>query len=106
MAAVTSLTRTAALLQAGNCVFFGQTQDTVGRYLSSIQFQESRYEASPQIGIPSITRVEVFCSQPSSVHESGAPMRVEFDFYHPEPIPKACLSFQIIIWKGSANLAW
>lgn len=96
MGAVASLTRTAALLQAGSCVFFGETQAAVGKYLSSIQSQESRYEAVPNPGIPSMTRIEVFCSQPGSVHESGAPMRIEFDFYHPEPIPKACLSFQIV----------
>jgi len=96
MAAVTSLTRNAALLQAGKCVFFGETQEAVGKYLSSIQSQDSRYEAAPKPGVPSITRAEVFCSQPSAVHESGAPMRIEFDFYHPEPIPKACLSFQIV----------
>ena len=96
MAAITSLTGTSALLQAGNCVFFGETQEAVGKYLSSMQSQESRYEASPIVGKPSITRVEVFCSQPGSVHESGAPMRIEFDFYHPEPIPGACLSFQIV----------
>ena len=96
MAAVTSLTESCALLQSGKCVFFGETQETVGKYLSSIQSQEARYEASPTVGKPSITRVEVFCSQPGSVHESGAPMRIEFDFYHPEPIPKACLSFQIV----------
>jgi lipopolysaccharide transport system ATP-binding protein len=96
MAAVTSLTKTSALLQAGNCVFFGETQEAVGKYLSSMHSQDSRYEAAPKIGKPSITRVEVFCSQPSSAHESGAPMRVEFDFYHPEPIPEACLSFQVV----------
>jgi lipopolysaccharide transport system ATP-binding protein len=96
MAAITSLTGTSALLQAGNCVFFGETQDAVGKYLSSMQSQESRYEASPKDGKPSITRVEVFCSQPGSVHESGVQMRIEFDFYHPEPIPGACLSFQIV----------
>jgi len=96
MAAITSLTGTSALLQSGNCVFFGETQEAVGKYLSSMQSQESRYEASPIDGKPSITSVEVFCSQPGSVHESGAPMRIEFDFYHPEPIPGACLSFQIV----------
>jgi lipopolysaccharide transport system ATP-binding protein len=96
MAAITSLTRTSALLQAGNCVFFGETQGAVGKYLGSMQSQESRYKASPVVGKPSITSVEVFCSQPGSVHESGAPMRIEFEFYHPEPIPGACLSFQIV----------
>jgi lipopolysaccharide transport system ATP-binding protein len=96
MAAVTSLTGTSALLQAGKCVFFGETQEAVGKYLSSIQSREARYQASPIVGKPSITRVEVFCSHPGSVHESGAPMKIEFDFYHPEPIPGACLSFQIV----------
>jgi lipopolysaccharide transport system ATP-binding protein len=96
MAAITTLTGRSALLQAGKCVFFGETADAVGKYLSSMQTQEARYQASPIVGKPSITRVEVFCSQPGSVHESGAPMRIEFDFYHPEPIPRACLSFQIV----------
>jgi len=96
MSAVTSLTRKCALLQAGRCTFFGETQETVGKYLISMQCQEARYEASPNLGKPSITRVEVFCSQPGSIHESGAPMRIEFDFYYPEPIPGACLSFQIV----------
>jgi lipopolysaccharide transport system ATP-binding protein len=96
MAAVTSLTKMSGLLQAGRCVFFGETQEAVGKYLSSIQSQESRYVAQPDADKPSITRVEVFCSQPGSVHESGASMRIEFDFYHPEPIPGACLSFQIV----------
>ena len=96
MGAITALTGRCALLQAGKSVFFGETQEAVGKYLSSMQSREARYEASPTVGRPSITRVEVFCSQPGSVHESGAPMRIEFDFYHPEPIPKACLSFQIV----------
>jgi lipopolysaccharide transport system ATP-binding protein len=96
MAAITSLTVTSALLQAGNCVFFGETQEAVGKYLSSMQSQKSRYEASPVVGKPSITSVEVFCSQPGAVHESGAPMRIEFEFYHPDAIPGACLSFQIV----------
>jgi lipopolysaccharide transport system ATP-binding protein len=94
--AVTSLTKTCALLQAGRCVFFGETQDAVAKYLSSVQSEESRYEASPNASKPSITRVEVFCSRPGAVHESGAPMRIEFDFYHPESIPGACCSFQIV----------
>ncbi len=96
MAAITSLTGTCALLQAGKCVFFGETQEAVKKYLSSMHSQEARYEAPPIVGKPSITRVEVFCSQSDSVHDSGAPMRIEFDFYHPEPIPRACLSFQIV----------
>jgi lipopolysaccharide transport system ATP-binding protein len=96
MAAITSLTEKAALMQAGSCVFFGETQEAVGKYLSSIHSQEARYEASPVAGKPSISRIEVFCSQPGSVHESGTPMRIEFDLYHPEPIPNACLTFQII----------
>ena len=96
MAAITALTKTSALLQAGNCVFFGETQEAVSRYLGSIHSPEARYEAAPKLGKPSITRVEVFCSQPGSVHESGAPMRVEFEFSHSEPIPRACLSFQIV----------
>ena len=96
MAAITSLTGTSVLLQAGNCVFFGETQDAVEKYLSSMQTQESRYNATPKDGKPSITRVEVFCSQSGSVHESGAPMRIEFDLYHPEAIPGAGLTFQIV----------
>jgi lipopolysaccharide transport system ATP-binding protein len=96
MSAITSLTKNSALLQAGKCVFFGETQEAVGKYLSSIHSRDSRYEAAPKKTKPSITRVEVFCSQPGSVHESGAPLRVEFDFYHPEPVPGACLSFQIV----------
>jgi lipopolysaccharide transport system ATP-binding protein len=96
MAAITSLTKMSALLQGGSCVFFGETQEAVGKYLSSIYAQEARYEAQPVTGKPSITRIELFCSQPGSVHESGVPMRVEFDLYHPEPIPGACLSFQIV----------
>jgi lipopolysaccharide transport system ATP-binding protein len=96
MGAITSLTKTCALLHAGRCVFFGETQDAVAKYLTSMRSQESRYEAAITVGKPSITRVEVFCSQPGSTHESGAPMRIEFDFYHPEPIPKACLTFQMV----------
>jgi lipopolysaccharide transport system ATP-binding protein len=96
MAAITSLTKTSALLQAGTCVFFGETQEAVGKYLSSIHSQEGRYEAAPVNGKPSITKIELFCSQPGSVHESGASMRIEFDLYHPEPIPGACLSFQMV----------
>jgi lipopolysaccharide transport system ATP-binding protein len=96
MAAITSLTGKSALLEAGKCVFFGETQEAVGKYLSSMQSQESRYAAPPIGGKPSMTRVEVFCSQPGSVHESGAPLKIEFDFDHPEPIPLACLSFQIV----------
>jgi lipopolysaccharide transport system ATP-binding protein len=96
MAAITALTKTSALLQAGRCVFFGETQQAVGKYLSSIQCEESRYEAQPETNRPSITRVELFCSKPGAIHESGAAMRIEFDFYHPEPIPGACLTFQIV----------
>jgi lipopolysaccharide transport system ATP-binding protein len=96
MAAIASLTGTSALLQGGNCVFFGETQEAVGKYLGSMQSQESRYEAEPIDGKPSITSVEVFCSQPGSVHESGASMEIVFNFYHPQPIPGACLSFQVV----------
>jgi lipopolysaccharide transport system ATP-binding protein len=96
MSAIASLTKTSALLQAGKCVFFGETSEAVGKYLSSSQSRESRYEAAPRVGKPSITRVEIFCSQPGSVHDSGAPMRVEFDFHHADPIPGACLSFQMV----------
>jgi lipopolysaccharide transport system ATP-binding protein len=96
MAAVTALTKTSAFLQAGKCVFFGETQEAVGKYLASSHSQAARYEAPPKTGKPSITRIEVFCSQAGSVHESGSPMRVEFDLNHSEPIPGACLSFQIV----------
>jgi lipopolysaccharide transport system ATP-binding protein len=96
MAAITALTKTSALIQGGKCVFFGETQDAVGRYLSATHSQEPRYESVPKTGKPSITRVEVFCSQPGSVHESGAPMRVEFDFCHSESVPEACLSFTMV----------
>jgi lipopolysaccharide transport system ATP-binding protein len=96
MAAITSLTKRSALLQAGNCVFFGETGEAVGKYLNSMHSQEARYEASPMVNKPSITRVEVFCSHTGSVHESGAPMRIEFDLDHPEPIPGACLTFQMV----------
>jgi lipopolysaccharide transport system ATP-binding protein len=55
MAAITSLTKTSALLQAGNCVFFGDTEEAVGKYLSSMHSQEARYEASSIANKPSIT---------------------------------------------------
>jgi lipopolysaccharide transport system ATP-binding protein len=96
MAAITALTKTSVLLHTGKCVFFGETQEAVGQYLSSSHLQQSRYEAAPKPGKPSITRVEVFCSQAGSVHESGAPMKVEFEICHSQAIPGACLSFQIV----------
>jgi lipopolysaccharide transport system ATP-binding protein len=96
MSAIASLTGKSVLLQAGKCVFFGETQEAVGKYLSSMQSQDALYAVPPVVGKPSITRIEVFCSQPSAVHASGAPMRIEFDLYYPAPIPGACLTFQMV----------
>jgi lipopolysaccharide transport system ATP-binding protein len=96
MAAITTLTKTSALIQGGKCVFFGETQDAVGKYLSSMHSIDPVYVDSPSASAPKVTRVEVRTSEPSSVQRHGEPMEVHIQISTPVSVRGAWLSFQII----------
>jgi lipopolysaccharide transport system ATP-binding protein len=96
MAAITTLTKTSALIQAGKCVFFGETQDAVGKYLSSMHSIDPVYVDRPSASSPKVTRVEVRTSEPNNVQRHGESMEVHIHISTPVPVRGAWLSFQII----------
>jgi lipopolysaccharide transport system ATP-binding protein len=96
MAAVAALTHRVILLKSGQVEFTGAPQAGINLYMASGESGASVYTAEPSTQTPNFTRVEIVCSQPGNIHDSGKPWSARFQVHYPFPVPNACMSFQII----------
>jgi lipopolysaccharide transport system ATP-binding protein len=97
LAAVVALTRRALVLDSGRVVADGLTQDAISTYISK-GGSSTAYRCAPnqQTGVPHISRAEVITSEENSIHQFGEQLEVKLWIKHHRPMPKACLSVQIV----------
>ncbi|HUB68496.1 MAG TPA: ABC transporter ATP-binding protein [Candidatus Methylacidiphilales bacterium] len=95
MAAISSLTDRVLLLRKGGLAYTGATQEGINLYMANKEDQHLIYTAEPS-NHPRITRIEITCSEPGQVHDSGKPWKAKFAIHFPYHVPQACFSFQII----------
>jgi lipopolysaccharide transport system ATP-binding protein len=96
MAAISTLTNRVIVLKKGAVVYAGSVQKGIDLVLSEGTPQSGTYTAAPLATRPNFTRVEIKCSESGQSHDSGKPWEVVFQIHSPSPVPKACLSFQIV----------
>ncbi|MCE0498296.1 MAG: ABC transporter ATP-binding protein [Methylacidiphilales bacterium] len=95
MSAISSLTDRVILLREGRLAYSGPTQEGINLYIANQQEQNLIYTAKPS-NRPQVTRIEITCSEPGQVHDSGKPWKAKFTLHFPFNVPQACFSFQII----------
>jgi lipopolysaccharide transport system ATP-binding protein len=95
MSAISSLTDRVILLRSGQIAYAGATQEGVNLYLAHKQ-EQSKIFTAPSSDQPRITRIEITCSEPGQVHDSGKEWKAKFTFHFPVDVPQACFSFQIV----------
>jgi lipopolysaccharide transport system ATP-binding protein len=96
MAAISTLTKRVILLDKGQVEYNGPSREGIGLYMSSGSDEKSVYTKDPTGRNPSITRVEIVCSESNKTHDSGKPWRVIIHVHSPHPAPNACLRFQVM----------
>jgi ABC-type polysaccharide/polyol phosphate transport system ATPase subunit len=97
MHSIASLTSRAMLLEHGQMKMFDSTEKTIRAYLGSETSGSTTYEAPEQKrGTPHVRKAEVHTSDPAGVHIMTRPLKISFELEIPEPIRKACFSFQIL----------
>jgi lipopolysaccharide transport system ATP-binding protein len=95
MSAVTSLTRKSALLQAGKCVFFGETQDALSKYRAEF-CDEAHAEYIDCAKSTGVVRARVTTSEPRQIHRFGQPISFEFELKFASKPQKSAFSFQVL----------
>jgi len=97
LAAVSELTHRALLLDSGRVAVDGSTMLAVSAYISKGRGAANYIRALDQgTNAPHISRIDVITSDQNGVHRFGEPLEVKFWIKHDKPMPKACLSLQIV----------
>jgi lipopolysaccharide transport system ATP-binding protein len=96
MAAISTLTQRALLIQAGHVTADAGTQAVIGEYLREMDRRPPLHEVEPWPDKPRVTRVEAITSEPNNVHVWSKPFEVRFQVTTPRPVRGLCLSFQIL----------
>jgi lipopolysaccharide transport system ATP-binding protein len=96
MSAITTLTNRCIFLTKGQVNFIGDTASAIHKYIIHQQLNNQIYQAEPKPNVPSITRVEIFTSEPNNVHAHGKPMRIEFSVNMPYSSEGIGVSFQVL----------
>jgi lipopolysaccharide transport system ATP-binding protein len=96
LAAVAEMADRALLLDSGSVAVDGAASETISTYLSKGSRETSYIRPFARGGTsPHIARVEVLTSESNGVQNFGEPFEVRFWIEHPQPMVRACLSFQI-----------
>jgi ABC-type polysaccharide/polyol phosphate transport system ATPase subunit len=95
MAAISTLTQRVILLRKGAVEYSGAPQEGINLYMTNDAKVDAVYSAKPHEKRPSVTHVEVACSESPQTHASGKPWSVTFRLHYPYAAPNACLLFQI-----------
>ena len=95
LTAVVKLTKNSILLHNGTIRDEGATQKVINTYLSTSYEKQSKYLGQAKQTAPTITRVEIFTSNPNNLHVHGKELTVEFDLHFPFVVDGAIFSFQV-----------
>lgn len=97
ISAITSLTSTCVLLNAGEMIFNGETDKAAQLYLAQGADKSRTFESKPRLDDkPYLAFAQVHTSEPGDVQAFAKSMLIEFRIVHPKPIKGACFSFQIV----------
>jgi lipopolysaccharide transport system ATP-binding protein len=97
LASVAALTDRALVLDSGRVAADGLTQDAISTYISHGGGSTAYCCAqNQQTGVPHISRAEVITSEGNGIHKFGETLEVKLWVEHHRPMPKACLSLQIV----------
>jgi lipopolysaccharide transport system ATP-binding protein len=95
MTTISTLTKRVIFLKSGKVEYSGPSQEGINLYMSTDSSSTAVYTAEPFHFRPTITRVELICSEGRQIQTSGKPWSVIFQLYYPFDSPDACLSFRI-----------
>jgi lipopolysaccharide transport system ATP-binding protein len=97
LAAVSTLTTRAVLLENGQVKVDGPVADAISTYLS-YGARSAIYDREPslQSSKPHLIKAEVVTSRSNALHDFGRAIEVRFWISHPTPLSKGCFSFQIV----------
>jgi len=97
LATVAALTHRALLLDSGNVVSDGPTQEVISAYISK-QGNATFYvrPSNLRTDTPHIRQAAVITSEANGIHRFGAPLEVKLWVNHQRPLLKGCLAVQLI----------
>jgi ABC-type polysaccharide/polyol phosphate transport system ATPase subunit len=99
---IAMLANTCVLLEKGQIKFAGKTTEAISHYFGHESAGQTEQIFAKPADQPHLHRVSLTTSEPGNVQAYGRPMLLEFELHHPEPVPDACFSFQIINSSGQA----
>jgi len=99
---IAMLANSCVVLEKGQIKFTGQTDEAISRYFGHEAAGQTEQIFSKPAEKPHLHRVSLTTSEPGNVQAYGRPLVIEFELHHPERVPDACFSFQIINASGLA----
>jgi len=94
--AVARLTKKSILLEDGNIVFSGNTNEAITFYNKKYSEAKVNYYKKPTEKSPSVTGIKVITSNQNKIHTHGKELIIEFDIDVPQKTNDLALSFQIM----------
>jgi lipopolysaccharide transport system ATP-binding protein len=94
--AISSLTNKLILLNQGQKVFDGDTNNGIKEYLSYMNSHELVYIKEPDSEKPVVIKAAIKSSDLNNVHAFGKPFTIDFEVSAPVGISSAVFSFQIV----------
>jgi lipopolysaccharide transport system ATP-binding protein len=93
---ISQLARRCLLLDQGRARAYGPTAEVLRTYFAVDDPTGSEATFAMPDQQPHLRRVRVLTSEPGNVQAYGRPMTLEFELWHPQPLPEACFSFQTL----------
>ena len=99
---ISALAHRCVVLEAGRVKFHGPTAEALPFYFGSADASRHEWIAKVAPTKSHLHRVTLRTSEPGNVQAYGRPLTLEFELHHPEPVPQACFSFQVLNGTGQA----
>jgi len=99
---ISALASRCVVLESGRVKFHGPTAEALPLYFGSADASRSEWVSQVDAAKNHLHRVTLRTSEPGNVQAYGRPLTIEFELHHPESVPQACFSFQVINSTGQA----
>ncbi|MBI9084271.1 MAG: ABC transporter ATP-binding protein [Desulfobacterales bacterium] len=96
MDAIANLTHRCLVLNHGDCIFDGATDESIERYIGTMEHFPETYKALPREDYPVITGVSLKTTIAPNIQVHAEPMDVRIDLYAPNRLENPAVSFSIL----------
>jgi lipopolysaccharide transport system ATP-binding protein len=93
---ISTITNKCLVLDKGNAVFWGTSNEAIRFYRQLTKTDELIYEGKEQTEKPSVTKIRIVSSELNNMHIHGQPLSIIFEINNPTKRDSLALSFQIV----------